>query len=78
MKELLSQLPEDVIGSRLNKEDSGRTPFLLHSIYREGVSPGANNEESLCVVSDAVSFEVSIAMKIYIVIWVRTLCSLMG
>jgi hypothetical protein len=57
--------------------------FLLLSIYREGVSPGASSEgvyeAKVCVVSEAMSFEVSVAMKIYIVnFWVRTLCSLMG
>jgi hypothetical protein len=47
MEELLSQLPEDVIGPGFNKEDPGKAPFLLHSIYREGLSPGASSEESV-------------------------------
>jgi hypothetical protein len=56
MEELLFQLPEDVIGSGLNKEDPGRAspPFLLYSIYRKGVSPGTSSEESVkqrCVLS---------------------------
>jgi hypothetical protein len=34
VEELLSQLPEDVIRSGLNKEDPGSAPSLLHSIYR--------------------------------------------
>jgi hypothetical protein len=46
MEELLSQLPEDVIGSGFNKEDPGRAS-LLHSIYREGVSLGASSEASV-------------------------------
>jgi hypothetical protein len=60
----------------------GPPPTLLHSTYREVVSQGDSSEESMkqrCVVSKAVSFEVSIAMKIYIVIFcLRTPCSLMG
>jgi hypothetical protein len=42
MEKLLCQLPEDVIGSGLNMEDQERVPTLslLHSICREGVSPG--------------------------------------
>jgi hypothetical protein len=56
MEELLSQLPEDVIGHGLNKEDPGRAfpPFILYSIYREGVSPGTSSEESVkqrCMLS---------------------------
>jgi hypothetical protein len=47
MEDLLSQLPEDVIGSGLNKEDTGRAPSLLHSIYRESMSPGASSKESV-------------------------------
>jgi hypothetical protein len=34
MKELLSQLPEDVIGSGLNKEDAGWAPFCIPSTGR--------------------------------------------
>jgi hypothetical protein len=55
MEELLSQLPEDVIGCGLNKEDLGRAPptSLLQPIYRD-VSLGASSEESVkqrCVLS---------------------------
>jgi hypothetical protein len=32
----------------------------------------------MCGVSEALSFKVSTAMKVYIVIWGRALCSLMG
>jgi hypothetical protein len=49
IEELLSQLPENVIGSGLNKEDPGRTPtpFCFPS-------PGTSSEESVkqrCVLS---------------------------
>jgi hypothetical protein len=46
IEELLSQLPEDMIGSGFKKKDPGRTS-LLHSIYSEGVSPGASSKESV-------------------------------
>jgi hypothetical protein len=85
MEKLLSRLPEDVIGSGLNKEIPGKALlplFILRFMYMEGVSLGTSREESrikVCVIFEAVSFEVSIAMKIYIVIfWVRKLCSLAG
>jgi hypothetical protein len=47
VEELLSQLPEDVIGSGLNKEDLGRVPppSPLQYIYSQGVSLGASSEE---------------------------------
>jgi hypothetical protein len=77
MEELLSQLPEYVIGYGLNKEDPGMAPPSLSSaLYLQGRCVTGCQQRGVCEV---VSFEVSIAMKIYIVIfWVRTLCCLMG
>jgi hypothetical protein len=54
MEELLSWLPEDVIGSGLNKEDPGRTPHFCIPVDREGMSVGADSEEcmkQICVLS---------------------------
>jgi hypothetical protein len=78
MEELLSQLPEDVIGSGFNKEDPGRAPlppaFHLQGRHVTWYQQWGIREAEVCAVSEATSFEVSIAMKIYIVImWVRTL-----
>jgi hypothetical protein len=81
MEELLSQVPEDVTGSAFNEEDPGRAPLPHFCIPSTGRAchwvPVC--EAEVCVVSEEMSFEVSIALKIYIVIfWVRALCSLMG
>jgi hypothetical protein len=54
MEGLISQLPEDVIGSGLNKDDPGRAPLPSAFHHREGMSPGASSKESVkqrCVFS---------------------------
>jgi hypothetical protein len=80
---MLSQLPEDLTVCGLNKEDPGGAPLPpavhLQGRHVTGCQQRGVCEAEVCVVSEAMSFEVSIAMKIYIVImWVRTLCSCTG
>jgi hypothetical protein len=58
MEELLSQLPEDVIGSELNRDHPGRAPFpsafhLQGGHVTRRQKRGAR-EEKVCVVSEAV------------------------
>jgi hypothetical protein len=53
VEELLCLLPKDVMGLGLTRRIQEGAP-LLHSTYREGVSPGASSEESVkqrCVLS---------------------------
>jgi hypothetical protein len=84
MEELLSQLLEGVIGSELYKEDPGRGPSFLSALHLQGRHVTGRQQEGVCeakvcVVSEAMSFEVSVALKVYIVImWVRALCSCTG
>jgi hypothetical protein len=86
MEEMLSQLPEGVILSGLNKENPGRVPpaslppaFQLQGENVTGHQQQGVLEAKVCVISEAMSFEVSTTMKFCIVIfWVRTLCSLTG
>jgi hypothetical protein len=56
VEELLSQLPEDVIGSGLNWiiQEGPPLPSFLHSNYREGMSLSASSKVSVkqrCVLS---------------------------
>jgi hypothetical protein len=82
MEELLPQLPENVTGSGLNKEDPGRAPSLPFAFHQKGGHVTGHQQQGVCkakvcVVPEAMNFEVSVATKIYIVIFsVRTLCSL--
>jgi hypothetical protein len=77
MEELLSQPLADVIGSRLHTEDQGRPSSLTSSFHVQGECVTGSQqrgvcETKVCAVSEAMSFEVSISIKIYIVIfWVR-------
>jgi hypothetical protein len=47
VEELLSQRPKDVIGSWLKWRIQEGPPSILHTIYSEGVSPGASSKISV-------------------------------
>jgi hypothetical protein len=71
VEELLSQLPEDVIGSGRKKEDPGRAPSLPLAFHLQGGRVTGCQQRGVC---EAYVCVVSEAMKIYVVIfWVRTL-----
>jgi hypothetical protein len=73
MEALLPQLPEDVNRSGLKKEDRGRAT-LPSAFHLQGGRVTRHQQQGVCeakacVVSEAMSFKVSIALKIYIVIF---------